>query len=215
MVYPFLQHLRGQTWGTFCTASTDLCIEGYQSSSNSFVYNVFRLLSSEISMAHHTHSVANLKRAVRYDIPTLVLYRDPAAAIPSLVVRFKPSLEEGVVRYVRFYRYVLRHIDTFILASFEETTRDIAATIQRVETNSPLAFGTYDAEKIAEDAVAHIQAWSERHGDEERISLPKEERNKQKALLRQRLSTLPRYAEAFRTYERLEDVFQTRVHDAV
>lgn len=214
VMYPFLQRLRGQTWGTFCTSSTDMCIEGYQSSSNSFVYNVFRLLSPELSIGHHTHSVANLKRAVRYNIPTLILYRDPAAAIPSLVARFKPSLEEGVLRYVRFYRYVLDHTDAFILANFEETTQNIVATIQRVEEKSPLAFGAYDAEKIADDAVAHIQDWSERHGVEERMSLPKEERNIQKEILHQRLLTLPMYTEACQTYECLEAVFHGQAQDA-
>ena len=207
VVYPLLQRLRGQEWGTFCTASTDPCIEGYQSSSNSFVYNVFRLLAPELSIGHHTHSVANLKRARRYNIPTLILYRDPSGAIPSLAARFKPSLKDGIVRYVRFYRYVLKHADAFVLASFEETTGDIGATIRRVEAPSPLGFGTYDAETVAADAVASIQDWTERQGDEERISLPKEERNAQKKALRECLHTMPQYGAARQTYERLESIF--------
>ena len=208
VVYPLLQRLRGQEWGTFCTPSTDLCIEGFQSSSNSFVYNVFRLLAPELSIGHHTHSVANLKRARQYNIPTLVLYRDPSGAIPSLAARFKPSLENSIVRYVRFYRYVLQHTDAFILASFEETTRDIAATIQRVEATSRLEFAAYDADAVADEAVAYIQDWTERRGDEERISLPKEERNAQKEVLRERLRGLPQYNEARATYDCLEAAYQ-------
>lgn len=208
-LYPVLQGLRGQSWGTFCTADTDLCIEGYQSSSNSFAYNVFRLLDPSLHIGHHTHSVANLKRAAQHDVPTLILYRPPADCIPSMVARFKPSLEDGVTRYVRFYQYVLDHREAFMLASFEETTQRIAATIERVEMNTSLDLGTYDADSVAEEAVAHIQAWTKKQGDEDRISLPKPQRDTQKKALRKRLCALASFTEAQQVYDQLEHCFQS------
>lgn len=208
-LYPALQRLRGESWGTFCNADTDFCIEGYQSSSNSFVYNVFCLLAPELHIGHHTHSVANLKRAVQYGVPTLVLYRKPADCIPSLVSRFRPSLEDGVVRYARFYQYVLDHVDAFVLASFEETTQHIASTIKRVEANTSFDFGPYDADSVAEEAVTHIRAWTKEQGDEDRISLPKAQRNTQKEALRKKLRTLTLFAEAEQVYDQLEQHFRS------
>ena len=112
------------------------------------------------------------------------------------------------MRYVRFYEYVLDHADAFILASFEETTQRIGSTIERVESNTPLNFGTYDPDAVAEEAVAHIQAWTEEHGDESRISLPKAQRNKQKKALRKQLRALASFAEAQRVHNQLEHRFQ-------
>lgn len=203
LFYPLFHNLSGRTWGVFCNKGTDFCIEGYQSSSNSFVYNVFRLLDPSLNIGHHTHSVANLKRCLRYAIPTLVLYRDPDDAIPSLVARFKPTVSEGATRYCRFYQFVMRHKRQFILASFEETTSNISSVIRRVEECTSLEFGHHDADAIAAQAVKHIRKWSEKHGDTGRISLPKKEREREKNRIRQRLQNLPQYEEVREAYEKL------------
>jgi hypothetical protein len=108
-LFPLVQHLRGKSAGTFCDASTDLCVEGFESNANSFMVNVFRRLRSDLQVAHHTHSVANLKRSRQYDVPTVILFHDPVDAIPSLVSWFRPGLHEAVLRYIRFYRDVCGH----------------------------------------------------------------------------------------------------------
>jgi hypothetical protein len=44
-------------------ASTDMCVEAYPSSANTFVYNIMKELWPEADIAHHIHFVDNLKRA--------------------------------------------------------------------------------------------------------------------------------------------------------
>ena len=68
--------------GKLCDATTDLCIEGYQSSGNSFSFGILRHASSKLRIAHHCHSVANLRLALDYGVPTVCLIRDPKSAIP-------------------------------------------------------------------------------------------------------------------------------------
>ena len=206
--YPALQRLRGQEWGDFCGAGSDLCIEGCQSSSNSFVYNVFRHLGPDLSIAHHTHSVSNLKRALRYDVPTLIVFRDPADAIPSLASRFKPTVEEGAFRYRRFHEFVLDHVDQFILAGFEETTSQIGDTIRRVEARTPLTFAPHDPETVADEAIRHIKEWTAAEGNEGQISLPQQERERQKEKRRAELRGLPEFDEIRRVYSDMKRAFE-------
>ena len=208
LLYPWLQMLRGRDSGEYCRPDTDLCIEGFESSANTFVHSVFRILDENLAIAHHKHVVANLKRALHYEIPTLIMYRDPAEAIPSLVSRFRPEIEEAPLRYINFYQYVLDHTDEFMLVSFEEATSDIGAVIDRVSGAWDFQFPAVDSEEIEQKAKRRIEAWTERHGHPDRISLPREDRNRVKEDIRARLPETDGFAKAEKVYARLQDVRQ-------
>jgi hypothetical protein len=207
-LYPWLQMLRGRDSGEYCGPDTDLCIEGFESSANTFVHSALRVLDEDLSMAHHKHVVANLKRALRYDVPTLIMYRDPAEAIPSLVSRFRPEIEEAPLRYVCFYRFVVQHADRFMLVSFEEATTDIGAVIDRVGGAWDLQFPYVDSEEIEEGAKRKIETWTERYGHPDRISLPREDRNRVKEDIQARLPETKGFTEAKKMYARLQDIRQ-------
>jgi hypothetical protein len=204
-LFPLIQKLRGKTTGTYCTKSTDLCIEGFESSANTFVYNAFRTLDEELGISHHTHTVANLKRAQRYNVPTLILYRDPSDAIPSLISRFRPEAEEARLRYLHFYRHVLDNADEFLLVSFEEATNDIRAVVRRVNDRWGFGFSVPDSDDFEQRVKNGIKEWAEKHGDEERISLPREEREQRKEQIRDHLRTQSALDEAKNIYAQLQD----------
>jgi hypothetical protein len=66
------------------TRSSDLCIEDFPRSGNSFAVGaVEHAQSKPIQIAHHTHVPANAMRACEWGIPTLVLLRKPKAAVIS------------------------------------------------------------------------------------------------------------------------------------
>jgi hypothetical protein len=210
VLFPWIQQLRGADYGTFCSAEDNLCIEGFQSSANSFLYNVFRVLRPDLEIAHHTHSIANLRRALSFDVPALVVFRDPADAIPSMSARFHPALEASVYRYLHFYRFVLDHADDLILTSFEEVTENFPVTVRRVERQAKIPFGTYDAEDVRQRTIQHIRNWSKRQDKEEQISLPRWEREKRKATLRSRLPEVDRFDEARVVHQRLQRLLDDR-----
>ena len=77
------------------TRSSDLCIEGFPRSGNSFAVGaVEHAQSTPIQIAHHTHVPANAMRACEWDIPTLVLVREPKDAVISGVALSKQVQEE-------------------------------------------------------------------------------------------------------------------------
>ncbi|MBU2677838.1 MAG: hypothetical protein KJP16_12225, partial [Gammaproteobacteria bacterium] len=92
------------------TADTDIVIEGFPRSGNTFAVVAFRQAQSNpggLAIAHHLHVPAQIGLAVRYGIPAMVLVRQPDAAIPSLVVReSQVSIDRALKKYIDFHRVV-------------------------------------------------------------------------------------------------------------
>jgi hypothetical protein len=123
---------------------TDLCIEGYPRSSNSFSVRMFKQ-SNDVLIAHHLHCTGNIARAIRADIPTLVLIRDPEQAIASYlssksqVVPPTPyQCRYALSYYLWFYQWTLRHNHKICYADFSVTTSDFNQVIHALNRQ----FGT-------------------------------------------------------------------------
>jgi hypothetical protein len=210
-LFPLVQKIRGKKRGAFCGPEMDLCIEGFESSANTYVFNYIRRLQEGLAISHHTHAVANLKRAIRYDVPTLVLFRNPDEAIPSLVARFRPKLREAMTRYTRFYQYVHRVEAHFVLASFDEVTTDIASTVERMERQFRISFGSYDPEEIETRTIEHIRKWTHEHGNPAATPLPDGERERQKERIRRDLVKHPGYGSVRAVYETTKALYDESV----
>ena len=119
---------------------TDVVIEGFPRSANTFAVIAFELAQSEsIRVAHHLHVPSQVIAAAKWGIPTMVLVRDPEEAIFSLVqLRPHITLEQGLKDYVRFYRRILPYRERFVVARFEEVSTDFGALIRRLNAH----FGT-------------------------------------------------------------------------
>ena len=119
---------------------TELCIEGFPRSANS--YAVLRLASAQkrpLRISHHLHVPAQVQRAVRWNIPTLVLVRHPRDAVASLLIRH-PELAIGQTlrAYTKFYRAILPLRDNFVLGNFEEIINDLGPVVTAINDR----FGT-------------------------------------------------------------------------
>jgi hypothetical protein len=214
-LYPLLR--RVQAWANlihrqaFCTQATDLCLEGYPACANSFLFFVFQESAPDgpLAIGHHTHSVANVKRALRYGVPTVVTFRDPADAIPSYLARFEHDLHEATLRYLRFYRYVLRVAPRLTLAAFEDVVAQPATVVARAADDAGLTLDPGDPQTLTARVEARMQAqWSREAGDlfsRRRLPLPNDERAQAKARVRERLARLPLFDEAAATYHALRD----------
>jgi hypothetical protein len=196
---------------SFCTKESDLCLEGYPACANSFLYFAFQeCAEGGLSIGHHTHSVSNVKRALRLDIPVLIVYRDPYDAIPSYLSRFDKDPFVSTIRYVRFYRYIRRIADDIQLISFEEVTAKVELAIRKVASVSDLDWRIRDVDTLEERARSRMdQQWSDE--DDYRfnprdIPLPNEDRSSAKERARQTIQKLEVYEEARREYEYIKDL---------
>lgn len=144
-------------------ADTDIVIEGYPRSGNTFAVTAFGSAQSrEVRVARHEHAAAQVIAATRAAIPALVLIREPEEAVLSFAIQ-QPhlSLRQALRSYIRFYRPLLPHRDRFVLATFREVTTDFGAVTRRVNERFGTDFGVFDH---TEENVRRCLATIREHG---------------------------------------------------
>lgn len=118
----------------FVSRDTEIVIDGYQGSANSFASNVFlQHQSQEIKIAHHMHSPAQIIRAVKYDLPVILVIREPEKAILSLASRWSYiSVNSGLRSYINFYKKLRPFSNKLVISTFEQTTQDFDSIVEQL-----------------------------------------------------------------------------------
>ncbi len=139
---------------------SDITIEGYPRSGNSFARAAFSSVAGEeCRIATHVHSYAQILRSVQLGIPTLVLVRPPKDACLSFVAltyqihedkmtqaklrQAKSDLMNNLRSYIRFYQETLKVVDGIVLADFFLVTKDYARVLQRLNRRFDRSFPLY------------------------------------------------------------------------
>jgi len=128
------------------TGQTELLIEGYPRSANSFALHAFLSAQKEtVRVASHLHLSGQCQVAFCRKIPSLILIRNPQDAVASFMILEgnKMSPQQALREYITFYRDVLPHRDRFVLASFEEVTTNFGRVIERVNERFRTEFGLF------------------------------------------------------------------------
>jgi hypothetical protein len=202
--------------GAIAGRQTDICVEGFESSANSYTLNVIRYVGDDLSIAHHCHTAASVKVAVEHGVPTVVLFRDPEDAIPSVVSRFRPGVYEATVAYTSFYKTVMNLVDDIILVSFDEATSRTEEMIKKVKDLTAVKFNDYESIQEVDQAVKqHIKEWKAKSQDPSTTPLPTAEREKKKGHVREKMHRLPEYNQAANMYQQVCAAYETqqqRIH---
>ncbi len=139
-VYFCIQRFRPSRKNLLVSKDTEVVIEGYPRSANTYAVAAFLLAQGRpVKIAHHLHVPAQVIRGVQWGIPTIVLIREPEEAVLSLLVR-EPKI--GAMRalkdYINFYRSIASYRAGFVVAPFEEVVSDFGQVIVRINKR----FGT-------------------------------------------------------------------------
>jgi hypothetical protein len=114
-----------------------------------------------VVVASHAHVPAQVERAVRLGVPTLVVVRHPVDTVVSLVIAAPHvTLRRAFREYTHYHRALLPHRHGFVVADFDEVTTDLGGVITRVNTRFGTQFQPFDA---APAAVAEVLADIDRH----------------------------------------------------
>ena len=119
---------------------TELVISGYPRSANSFAtMAVSKAQQRPIEIASHLHAAAEVIKAVRLRLPTVVLIRRPEDAIRSLKAA-QPWVDENreLKRWIRYYGRIEPLHPHFVISGFERTIGDFGSVIDEVNAR----FGT-------------------------------------------------------------------------
>jgi hypothetical protein len=141
--------------------TTEIVIEGYPRSGNTFAVVAFRLAQGrEIEIAHHLHAAAQIKRAARLDVPAIVLIREPSEAILSLLVRDPYASARWALRsYIRFYSAVVPYLEKAVVAPFATVISDLASIIRMVNKRYGTAFKEFVPTEAALNSVRQTVEW--------------------------------------------------------
>ena len=192
---------------------TQIVIEGFPRSGNSFVVGAFEAAQpNPVVIAHHLHAPAQIIQAARQDIPTLVLAREPVGAVVSRLAMglevnelrgtqaFLPSLSQLLRTYIGFYTRILPYQDQYVLGLFEEVTRDLGTLIKKINQKFQTNFSRYEH---TEDKVQSIFRQRGIHAG------PSERRNEIKVYLQKEIASnelKPLVKRAETVYQQLEQL---------
>ncbi len=132
--------------GEFPTRATEVCIEGFLRSGNTFAVIAFQHAQPrQVSIAHHVHAAGAVIAAVRMGTPTIVLIRPPEGCVLSYVTRW-PELTIGhaLRGYIRFYAPLVAYRDRFVIGRFDEVTTDLGMVIRRVNKRFGTSFAPFE-----------------------------------------------------------------------
>ncbi len=136
--------------------NSDIVIEGYPRSANSFSVKAFNFANGEkYKIATHLHAYPQVVEAVKFNIPTLVLIRDPYSCITSYAAlraqkygaenfsknfNIKWLLED----YIIFYKNLIPYREKIVVADFKDVLIDYGAIITKVNKKFNSNFIPFD-----------------------------------------------------------------------
>ena len=138
--YALLYDLLPNRWNKV-SPQKDMCIEGFPRSANSFFVGAFRTYNPAATCAHHMHAPMQVVKAAEYDIPCVVLIRNPIDAIASvLVVDRRLSIGLAIKSYISFYERVWPVRKTVVIADFQDATQRPHRVVDKVNRRYSTSF---------------------------------------------------------------------------
>lgn len=138
---------------------TDMVIEGFPRSGNTFAVTAFKMSQSQpVKLANHLHAPAQVKMAVKQDIPTLVLIRKPEEAAVSFIIQHNCSLTGRQVfeQYLRFYRAIAPIRDKIVIAPFQQVITDFGRVIHQINQKFDTRYELFKHNKSNEQRCFEI-----------------------------------------------------------
>jgi SAM-dependent methyltransferase len=157
------------------TDRTDLVVEGYPRSGNTFLTGAMRhVVGPELTVASHVHTPSQVVLAVRRKVPTVVVIRRPADSVVSLVISSPHvPLDLALREWIDHYQRLWPLRDDFVTATFEQATTDAGSVIDRVNQQFGMTIPTFvhDEEHLG-GAQDLMEADHERYHASDYLSAP-------------------------------------------
>lgn len=173
---------------TIVTAKSDLVVEAFPRSGNTFTVAALRRIETRrLDLAHHTHSAAQLIKGVRLGRPSLLIVRKPRDSVLSFVMRY-PELpvELALWAWIRFHEKLLPYLDGMVIATFEQVTRDLGYVLEAVNARFGTSLPVFEhvPDNVETCFQGIEQRYNQRFGDaaakEFWVARPSEERAERK-----------------------------------
>ncbi|HVR79552.1 MAG TPA: hypothetical protein VMS99_14310 [Acidimicrobiia bacterium] len=201
--------------GKVIDADTEIVIEGYPRSGNTFATAAFEMAQRRpVRIARHLHAPAQVIAGVERGVPVMVVVRRPEDAVVSEVIRHPGlTLGQALRHYASFHQHLDGYRSGFVVAPFEQVIGDFGTVIQEVNDHFGTDFAPFDhTAKNVEEVFRRVDEMDRhdigRRADDPAATTarPTASREQAKEELRQRLSdpvlapVLERALEAFEAF---------------
>ena len=205
--------LRADKRTTLARRDSAIVIEGFLRSGNTFSVAAFTVSNDPgLHIGRHLHGAPHVLRAVRLDLPTVVLIRQPADAVASYLVR-RPTLtpDDALLEYLDFYRAAWPARRGFVVALFDQVIRDFGEVVTAVNLRFGTTFVPYEpteANRTKAFGLVEEMNRKECRGEvvETHVGRPSQERESRKDAVLTMLDR-PRTQQLLRQAERLYDQY--------
>jgi len=122
-----------QRYPKITSKDTDVCIDGFPRSGNTYFVSAFLSWNDALSVSHHTHLAGSVMFALKRDIPTVVLIRRPEDVLPSVLVWDDLlSTTIALASYIHFYRALWKYRNKFLILCFDDVTKEPDNCVQKI-----------------------------------------------------------------------------------
>lgn len=189
-------------------SDTDICIEGFPRSANSFFYHYFLSLNPGTSVAHHMHVPSQILAASKWNVPTVALVRPPLDALKSVMV-IDGSLSVGLAlwNYEKFYKATFKRQESLIVVNFKTAVTVPERAIEAVNNK----FGTkFHFSPVNSELSATIKDTLINHARVNnqglQVAVPTQEKDELKTLYENRIMGHPRFKAVDDLYHKVIDL---------
>lgn len=179
---------------------TELCVEGFQRSGNSFFTMLIKREKNKLKLADHVHVSQQVVRACKWDIPTIVLIRHPKDAIASLMA-WDPKLKISLAirSYSAFYNYIKPYQSSFITGHFDTVITKPYLIIQATNRtfNTDIRMDEFDEQRMKRMR----DRWANRTKTMKNAPVPNAVKDDLKRSYGDDIIHNPHYAKALKIYE--------------
>jgi hypothetical protein len=198
--------------GEVATAETEICIEGFPRSGNTFTVIAFQQAQARtVSIAHHVHAPGSVIGAARLRKPALILLREPEEAAVSMVIRYPHlSLGQALRGYRRFYAPLVPYRDRVVVGRFEDVTADLGGLIRQVNQRFGTSFREFEPTEVnVSRAMEELDRWDlNTFGDSDRLELGRARPSDRREQVKRRLREQYRHPRLAKSRERAERLHQ-------
>jgi hypothetical protein len=192
---------------------TEVCIDGFPRSGNT--YAAFALLHTnpDTRLAHHTHVPMQILRAVKLGVPCAVLTRPPLDTLTSLCIFADDELSDTLAfkTYIDFHRRIAPVAGAAVVCRFDELVADPSVLVRRLNRRYRTSFAGEQpaSDEVKRELLARIER-DHLEGSKKRLgwTIPNLEKEELKPRVRQRLARHPLLEEADSAYRRISSLIE-------
>jgi len=134
MTLPLFQLFRSR-YPRLTDSATDICIEGYPRSGNTYFVSAFLMWNRGINVAHHSHLAGSMKRAINKNVPTVLLIRNPTDSVTSVLAwDGKLNVTIALASYAHFYRQLWKYRSQILILRFEDVIQRPDECVQLINS---------------------------------------------------------------------------------